>query len=238
MGSLSTMIVIGNAQYLGDRENQEDYFASQKVDKGVLCILADGMGGYKGGEVASVVVVKAFKSFFKEYFKTTPIEELLLNATHFSNKELLLQKEQQPEFREMGSTLVALYMTQNNIYWVSVGDSILYHFDTLKKLKRINASHAIGHRLTSALTGYAIPNIEVMSINIQTSDRFLIASDGIETLDDSVIEQMFIKIRPPQKLADELIIVVEKSEKKHQDNVTLMVLQQENKEKGWWMLWK
>lgn len=53
---------------LGARENQQDFYAFVPPDqfegRAVLCVLADGMGGYEGGEIASECAVRAFVSVF------------------------------------------------------------------------------------------------------------------------------------------------------------------------------
>ena len=218
---------IALAQYIGERKNQEDYVAVEEIEEGVLAIVADGLGGYDGGDVASSVVVNAFKTFFKENFEQNGIKELLLDATHFSNQKLLEEKKEKPELEEMGTTLLAVYMTQNQLYWVSVGDTLLYHFNTSKKINIINENHSVGHLLRSYISGYVIDIIELKSIEIQTQDNFLLASDGIETLSNDVIEETFKEITSPQNISETLIELVKKAKKRHQDNVSLVVLRQE-----------
>ena len=61
------MITIGKAQYLGDRENQEDYSTYLELNGGVFSIVADGMGAFEGGEVASFIVGETFSKFFKKF---------------------------------------------------------------------------------------------------------------------------------------------------------------------------
>ncbi len=232
---------------IGTRANQEDYFASVEIGDGALSIVSDGMGGYEGGEVASQISVKSFVEFFTKDFDTQEIGDLLIASTHYANSKIAEAKEQNPSLEEMGSTLVAVYMTTHTLYWVSVGDSLLYKYSATK-LKRVNADHSVAgdlqkrvdagemsqeeansqpnrHALTSAMTGYEIPHIEQSSIKVDNSDRFIITSDGIHTLSDSQITHTASRISDHQTLADTLIDLVTKKRLKNQDNTTIVILQ-------------
>lgn len=241
------MIDIGNAQIIGKRDNQEDYFASTEINNGMLSVVADGMGGYEGGEVASTLSVKTFIDFFKTSFTPESIGPLLIEAVHFANSKLEEEKKHNPSLDEMGCTFVAIYITDSTLYWVSVGDSILYRYANAK-LIRLNANHSIAgdyqmevdagrmtqkeadikpnrHALTSALTGYEIPHIEQSQIQINEEDRFIIASDGIHTLDDKQIEHLASREANNQVLADSIVKLVEKKNLDNQDNTTLIIFQ-------------
>lgn len=241
------MIDIGNAQTVGKRDNQEDYLASLEIGNGMLSIVADGMGGYEGGEIASKVCVKSFIEFFKSNFNTIAISELLIQSVNHSNEKLKEAKEINPSLEEMGTTLISVYATNKSLYWVNVGDSLLYRYSN-NKIMRLNADHSIAgelqskvnlgqmtqevadsqpnrHALTSALTGYDIPHIEQSQIQIDKNDRFIIASDGIHTLNDEQIEHLASRTQDNQILADSLIQLVEKKSLKNQDNTTLIVLE-------------
>jgi len=241
------MIEIGNAQILGKRDNQEDYLATLEIGNGVLGIVADGMGGYEGGEIASKIVVKSFIKYFTQYYNEVPIDKLLLEATHYANENLEQEKVKNSSLEEMGCTLVAVYMTEDRLSWVSVGDSILYRYMDAK-LVRLNADHSLAgeyqkqvdrgllsqeeadakpnrHALTSALTGYEIPNIEQSSIQIEADERFLITSDGIHSLTEKEIEELFGQTSDNQKIADDLLRAVEQKKLKNQDNTTVIILQ-------------
>jgi len=250
------MIDIGNAQIIGQRDNQEDYFASIEINNGMLSVVADGMGGYEGGEVASTLSVKSFIDYFKTNFTPVSIASLLIEAVHFANSKLEQEKNDNPSLDEMGCTFVATYTIDSNLYWVSVGDSVLYRYSHTK-LIRLNANHSVAgdyqievdagrmtqedanskpnrHALTSALTGYEIPHIEQSQIEISESDRFIIASDGIHTLEDQKIEHLASRQNDNQELADSIVRLIEKKNLKNQDNttvITLQLMQQENQTK-------
>lgn len=246
------MILIGNAQTVGTRANQEDYFASVEIGDGILSIVSDGMGGYEGGEVASKITVKSFVEFFKKGFDTQDIGDLLTASTHYANSKIVEAKEQDESLEEMGSTIVAVYITAQRLYWVSVGDSLLYRYAS-HRLQRLNADHSIAgdlqkqvdagemsqevadskpnrHALTSAMTGYDIPLLEQSHIEIVQGDRFVIASDGIHTLTEKQIAHSLSKIVQNQPLAEALVAQIEKKGLKNQDNTTIVILQPRSEE--------
>lgn len=243
------MFELGNAGIIGKRDNQEDYFASLPMDNGLLGIVADGMGGYEGGEVASSVSVKSFLKFFEENFRDDKIEELLVLSTNYANEHLESIKNEDDSLADMGNTLIATYATKSTLYWVNVGDSILYRYRK-GELVRINADHSVAgelqekvdkglmsqeeadaspnrHALTSALTGYEIPFLEQSQIKLEDDDIFILASDGLHTLSQRQIETIILNSVKPQEIADILVESIEKKGMPNQDNTVVLVFQKE-----------
>jgi len=243
------MFELGNAGIIGKRDNQEDYFASLPMDNGLLSIVADGMGGYEGGEVASSISVKSFLSFFKENFREDKIEELLVLSTNYANEHLESIKNEDDSLADMGNTLIATYATKSTLYWINVGDSILYRYRK-GELVRINADHSVAgelqeevdkglisqeeadsspnrHALTSALTGYEIPFLEQSQIKLEDDDIFILASDGLHTLSQRQIETIILNPIKPQEIADILVGSIEKKGMPNQDNTVVLVFQKE-----------
>jgi len=121
------------------REHNEDTIA---VDPDIgLLVLADGMGGYAGGSLASRVVVEAFVENF--CFCRGGIPERLLSSLRASERRLLAEIERQDEsLSQMGSTLVGAVWTPGALQWVSVGDTGLYLYRE-RRVKRLNADHSM-----------------------------------------------------------------------------------------------
>jgi len=239
------MFEVGNARIIGKRDNQEDYFASLPMESGLLSIVADGMGGYEGGEIASTISVKSFLSFFEENFREDKIEELLVLSTNYANEHLESIKNEDDSLSDMGNTLIATYATEKTLYWVNVGDSILYRYRN-GQLTRINADHSVAgelqeevnrglisqeeadaspnhHALTSALTGYEIPLMEQSQIEIKDDDIFVLASDGVHTLSQRNIETIIANNIGSQRIADILVESIEKKNMLNQDNTAVLV---------------
>jgi len=133
------MILVGNAQAVGTRANQEDYFASVEIGDGVLSIVSDGMGGYEGGEIASKLVSENFRDFSIDGDIGESLKKYLLKG----NDAIKEYKKDHPNVKSMGTTAIAFFMTDKNCQWVSVGDSPLYVIQNRSSIKRINENHSV-----------------------------------------------------------------------------------------------
>ena len=202
-----SLLEIASGQALGTKERQEDYIEIKEFDDGAkLIVLADGMGGYKGGDIASRVVTQTFIQAFSESPRKN-IDLEFKTALFSANEALLAEKEMDSELEDMGTTLVAVYIQNSVIQWVSVGDSPFWILRN-GQLERLNEIHSYStklekqlrdgkisqkdfdedpnkHLLTSAIVGNEINKIEISNkFQIKDKDILLLASDGIETLNE------------------------------------------------------
>ena len=118
-----------NAQHIGDREEQQDYFAySNLLDpvevsrSGNVAALADGMGGMKDGQTAAIYGVNAFLSTYLacDASSDAELESGMLDALYAANAEVC-------GLSGAGATLVAAVVKKNRLHWISVGDLSLIH---------------------------------------------------------------------------------------------------------------
>ena len=195
------------AQMLGARENQQDFYAFVPPDqfegRAVLCVLADGMGGYEGGEIASECAVRAFVSVFLK--DLVPEPDKLPEALSAANEAVGDARLVSEKVRNMGTTLCAAYICGNFLHYISVGDSLIFLYRR-GKLHRINRIHTIGQDLseklvegritleefdaepqknclTSALVGEPLLHVDYWSgIFMEPGDMILLSSDGILTI--------------------------------------------------------
>ncbi len=236
-------IKIATQQIQGKRDYQEDAFVQRNLSNGTLLVLADGMGGYNGGKIASKIVVDAFLDFPYEEKSRTFLEDALA----FANNNIASYKETHPEVLNMGTTLIALLIKEKSYQWISVGDSPLYLIHR-NQIKRLNQNHSVAgmleiqfergeiskedllnnknrHQLTSAVLGDEIIMTDVSSIyKIEEDMTFLLASDGVETLSKDEILSI---IQNSNSLKVPISKILEKIENKdidHQDNVSLMLV--------------
>lgn len=157
-------ISVGGGQLLGSRELQEDAYLI-KLPKGAdaavaptLLIVADGIGGQYGGDIASQLAVKSFATEIARQLKppaqrnskdtasidaNSNIAAVLSQALNRANKKLATAKARNPELVPMGSTFVAALIAADKLWWISVGDSHLY-LARKRKLEHQNASHTYG----------------------------------------------------------------------------------------------
>lgn len=114
------------------RENNEDSFGywepeddQQFLRKGRLAVVADGMGGYEGGQEASRLAVESIVSSYRDSNGADP--QVALAAAIQSAHELIRQYGlEHPQLRGMGTTCTTIAIVQDSLYYVHVGDTRLY----------------------------------------------------------------------------------------------------------------
>lgn len=240
---------ISGAAWVGRRERQEDAFTVRESlpDGSTLCVLADGMGGHAGGDVASKTAVDHFEYAFREA-NDRPLPQRLKYALKRANRGIRDRIAIDPSLNGMGCTLVGVVQTRNHLGWVSVGDSPMWRFRK-GRLERLNADHSVKglldrqlargeisqsdydanqrkHALRSALMGGDIALKEVRQERLQPGDRIVLASDGIETLSPAEIAALCDRGRAfgPEKMAETLLRAVREKNAPHQDNTTVVIV--------------
>ena len=108
--------------------NQDSYYISDKDDKIKLYIVADGMGGYKGGEIASKLAIESSKNYIINNFdqikkERDQIIELIKNAIEYANMVVYEKSKEVPELVGMGTTIDVCLIYSNRIYIGHIGDS-------------------------------------------------------------------------------------------------------------------
>ena len=126
--------------------NEDAYFISLKEDKIQLYVVADGMGGYEKGEVASLLAVTSVRDYVLEnYDKYEEPKDnflkLLKEATQYANM-VVYNKSQESATKElMGTTLDTCLFYKNKIYISHIGDSRIYR---IRKgiIRRLTKDHS------------------------------------------------------------------------------------------------
>jgi serine/threonine protein phosphatase PrpC len=188
----------------GQRERNEDRFGIAP-DRG-LFVVADGMGGYFGGEVASRLAVETIDDCFLERSPTTPAQDLMDIAFREANEEVRCARVD--ELEDMGSTLSALAITAREAVIGHVGDSRVYMLRR-GELRRITRDHTVieslkavgiagpslqdvfGHMITKAIGVQEELAPDLIAIEIEAGDRFLLCTDGLtDVVDDEAIAEI------------------------------------------------
>lgn len=212
--------------------NEDAVFADARYG---LAILADGMGGYKGGDVASGMAVALLASGLPETvracgksadrgepFLLAQIGEQITAA----NLAIFNTAQKQPQYACMGTTLVLACFHDDQLLLAHVGDSRLYRLRG-SRLEQLTKDHsilqdqidcglvapedahnsAIKNLVTRALGAGPTVDIDMASHAVEQDDVFLLCSDGLsDMLKDEEIRQ--ILLAHPQGLvpvAEELI---------------------------------
>ena len=116
------------------RKQNQDAFQIEKLDRNtLLCVVCDGMGGAKSGNIASTLATDVFvqevKQSWKSHLDQAKIDQILLGAAKLANFTVFDQSQQFPEFDGMGTTLVAVLVHGKKATVVNVGDSRAYGID-------------------------------------------------------------------------------------------------------------
>lgn len=245
-------------QVAGSRDAQEDYYGfcplEQELDgvDGLLLVLADGMGGYIGGALASKLVVEVFVESF--CISRGSLPERLLHAMRACEKRMQAEiHSRTEEFGNMGATLVGAVWTRGKLHWISVGDSGLFLFRD-KKLQRLNADHSMApvfeeqvlrgdmsaeeashhpdrNVLRSAVASEPIKLFELRDVpfELEPGDLVFAASDGLASVSDPVLaRKLEVNLNAPaDRIASALLIAVNEARKNRQDNATVAVIKNE-----------
>jgi PPM family protein phosphatase len=212
----------------------DEHEGRESVEEGYLMLVADGMGGASGGEVASALAIEGVKQFVlhtsKWFFHLGDPDEaqrkrILQEGLNRIDRELIEQARANPSLHGMGTTLTAARTLGNELMLVQVGDSRAYLFrgGELDQLTRdqtltqqlVDAGllapeearrHRLRHVLTNVLGGQSGVRGEVSLWRLEDSDRLLLCSDGLTgAVEDAAIAAILTKYPKPQEACEALI---------------------------------
>ena len=174
------------------KDNQDSVYAKALNDSCALFIVADGMGGYQGGKMASSMAVD---------MKPEEIYELLQDAIRAANAKIYQKSMQDDSLTGMGTTVVAALVSGKTLYTASVGDSREYLFAS-NRLYQITKDHSLvadlvsrGIITTEEVKNHSQKNVITRAVgtedtviadgyitDINNDDIILICSDGLHTM--------------------------------------------------------
>lgn len=249
----NAQFIVGKLHNVGKRSSQQDSFAvSDEKDtklceeKGLIAIVADGMGGLSDGDkISSMVTLSLFKHFYEKPLADFP-GDTLLEMLRNANKEVNTFLKKKTE--RCGSTLVTGIIKDKKLYWLSVGDShiYLYRGGNLMQLNRehtykeeldlkvvngeISMEEAIKNPQRTALTSYIgmgqLEKIDKNSapVELKKGDRLIFATDGVfgtmkETQIASVMQY------PVEESIRRMNDWIQAVGKNNQDNYTAVIIE-------------
>jgi serine/threonine protein phosphatase PrpC len=231
------------------RENNEDRYSYwEPVDdpqfplKGRLAIVADGMGGYEGGQEASRIAVEVIEEVYANELVGDP-RTWLLQGFQMAHQRIQEYADKYPDLRGMGTTCTAMALLDHQLYFAHVGDSRLYLVRGLSssRLTRDHSyvsrlvqngvlraeeaeSHPQRHILTAALgAGNSItPDSPLQPVTLETGDVLVLCTDGLWSL----LSESDIQAAVAGKTAAEICDVLVETAKNRggPDNITVQVL--------------
>lgn len=134
------------------REINEDYYSiSDSLDEIQLYMLADGMGGYNGGEIASKLAIQSAKSYIENNFKEIEkdkdsIIQLVASSMEYANMVVYEKAQENKELEGMGTTLEICLIYNNRAFIGHVGDSRIYRIRK-EFMRKLTQDHSYVQKL-------------------------------------------------------------------------------------------
>lgn len=208
-------------------------------------ILADGMGGYNAGEIASGIAVAVMVDVLDEQLATDDAEpvQLLAHAARLANAEVFRSAQSRTDYRGMGTTLVAAVFHSSRLVVAHVGDSRLYRLRR-HALVRLTIDHSVvqeqinagmldelgasvspeRHLLTRALGVETEVEVDVREHGVQPGDIYLLCSDGLtDMLSDAEIAALLLQQGQTLDAACERLVELA-NERGGLDNISVLLV--------------
>ncbi|RYZ67285.1 MAG: serine/threonine-protein phosphatase [Proteobacteria bacterium] len=225
------------------RRNEDSYLLSEEHD---LFMVADGMGGYAGGDVASQLAIDTVgKAFNSDRFPVQSVDSnrpvpglQLVSAIESAHKAVVAHAHANPEYEGMGTTIVGarFLKKKRRVYIAYVGDSRCYRLRN-GTLKQLTVDHTLEARGVPAPMGSAIRRavgvgrrvkVDLLVDVPQPEDVYLLCSDGLNKMvsDEKICATMLSTMTNSsdmQLVARELVQSANAAGGK--DNITALVAQ-------------
>ena len=228
------------------REMNQDYYRIPSSESDLqLYILADGMGGYNGGEIASRLAAETTKNYIQNNFKKIEhdkeaILKLVKDAMEYANMVVYEESKKDENLQGMGTTLDVCFIYNSKIYIGHVGDSRIYLIkkDIARKItkdhsyvqqlvedKKITREEAEHHpkknMLLKALgcTSYVEPDIRAR--NLEKDDILLMCSDGLTNMVEE--SKIYEVVRENKEKAPEILVNLANNAGGY-DNITVITI--------------
>lgn len=245
---MKTLLISGHKSDIGlVRQNNED--ALYTNDRLGVYVLADGMGGHEGGEIASNIVVNTVAKFLSRSIielQNKNVGQIVHNALHEANEEIILFRKNQFNLMSMATTVVISIFLNDVVNCIHLGDSRAYLYNKDNDLIQLTPDDSLvtemvkqgmmrkdelkNHSLRNIVTRYlgtvnlTLP--EIQQFRVETNDCIMLCSDGLTNmLNDKEIQSILrenISIGP-QDVCD--LLVDKANAKGGQDNISVIVVQ-------------
>lgn len=209
------------------RDNNEDAVSIHPdAQPWPLAVLADGMGGYNAGEVASAMATSLVPAALQSVATEAPLgdtpgtrlqlRQALAHALDLANSAIFTAAQETPGCRGMGTTIIAAALLPGLLVLAHLGDSRAYGWRA-GQLRRLTRDHTwlqeeidagriqghearqsgLGHLLTQALGVTQHAEPDFNEWRLQAGDRILLCSDGLtDMLEDDAIAALFARSSP------------------------------------------
>lgn len=231
------------------RKDNQDSCAFRDLDGAALLVVCDGMGGAQAGGVASSVAAECFSNAVEERFsqgsRDDPEwwEDVLAEACALANRKVFELAQTNPEYRGMGTTLVAALALPGESYVINVGDSRCYLIEN-GMIRQVTVDHSLVQLLvdrgeitveearrhpqknliTRALGVESTVAFDLLRVETGQGSRLLLCSDGLtNVLEDGAILDLSGREGEPENFCRALVELT--LERGAPDNVTVVLAQ-------------
>ena len=226
-------------------ENEDTFFAGPETG---LFVLSDGMGGHRGGALASGIITEDLPVMIENALDklkvgtARTIRSLLKKTVAEQSRQLHLEGTSETGFKDMGATLVVALLRKNRCFVANTGDSRAYRLrnSRLSQLTRdhsvvtelieqgrIEPEEALDHEASGQLTHYigmeTKTRCHIRSFVLKKADRILLCTDGLtDMVDDKNLAAILISQTDPQTACKSLIAAANNAG--GPDNITTLIV--------------
>ncbi|MCH8034908.1 MAG: Stp1/IreP family PP2C-type Ser/Thr phosphatase [Bacteroidetes bacterium] len=230
-----------------ERTENQDSFGKFPLDsedpyqpKGLLYIIADGMGGHAGGKKASRLALNVVSQVYFS-LSSNNISDCLQGAFNSANSKIYQTSEEELQFKGMGTTCTALVLEKDFAYIAHVGDSRVYRI-THEKIVQLTQDHTqvaemyrqgilskkeAKHHPSKSVLIRALgtePKVEIdikEKIQVKPEDYYVLCSDGLANVKKEEIREIVLA-NSPEDAGEELISLA--NQRGGHDNVTVLII--------------
>lgn len=229
------------------RQSNEDCCLAKQTDNFTLLILADGMGGHNGGEVASSKTIEVVSSYLEEHISENLIParifSILSQAVDNANTTVYNLSSEDSSLLGMGTTLDVCLIIKDTAYIAHIGDSRVYKISAKKELSLLTKDHSLvsymietgaitpeeamhhpqKNVITRALGTSLSADADIFKLKLCEGDRLLLCSDGLSNMldDETILKVMYHGAL--EKCAHKLVDLANKAG--GTDNITVVLSQ-------------
>lgn len=191
------------------RPQNQDAFKIEELDRNsLLCVVCDGMGGARSGNIASTLAADVFTQQIRDSWRSNmspeEVDHLLMNTVKLVNFTVQDQAMQFADFAGMGTTLVAALIQGKRATVVNVGDSRCYHLRE-NGIRQITTDHSLvqlmiqrgeltpeqarkypgKNMITRAIGTESSVQCDLFHLDVERGEGLLLCSDGLSNLVDA-----------------------------------------------------
>lgn len=226
--------------------NQDNIFISNEKIGCLenLYIIADGMGGYKAGDVASKRAIEFFIEAIEEgEMEENDVLDLMISSASYANNEIYELAKANKEYENMGTTFLAITIKNDKIYIVHIGDCRLYGIRN-NKIVQMTTDHTYAMDLfkagiiskedaetakeasilTRALGTNRNIEADALFCDIYLNDIFIMCSDGLNTMvsNEAIKEIAELPISTDEKVKK---MIDKANENGGKDNIAIIIIE-------------